>query len=218
VFKEILNSKESIEALQAGDDEAFKKLLDYGWPILRPHYRKLGVTHLAEDLFSATITKLWATKCAGYNPAKSSFITWFVTVGRRDALNEKRRQEYNRKILERTREELSFDKDYERKEKSGLRPQELLARKAYESLAQDDQIILDWRSIEGLSFDLIAESLGIKEQAARMRVSRARARFVDAIERLADFEIPKRINRSKRRDSGRTIRPPHKHQEEISSV
>lgn len=216
--KDILNSKEVIEGLQARDDEAYKKLLDYGWPTLRPHYRKLCVQHMAEDLFSATVGKLWINKCAGYNPAKSSFTTWLITVGRRDALNEKRREEYNRKISERMLEQISSNDNEEREEKGGKSQLGLLARRAYESLATEDQIVLYWRLIEGLPFDLIAENLGIKEQAARMRVTRARARLIDAIERLADFEIPRRINRSKRRHFGGTISPPHKHQKEISSV
>ncbi len=218
MFKDILNSKEFISGLWAGDDEAYAQLMDYGWRILEPTYRKRGLSHVAEDSFSITLQKLWATKCASYKPAKGLFVTWFVTVAIRVALNEQRREKYVLKIAEAVKNEISSKESGEGKEKSGPRPLDLAALEAYKSLAHDDQIVLDQRFIDKLPFDVIAENLGVQETAARMRVTRAVVRFAEAVERLADFELPKRINRSRRRDTGRTIRTPRKRQQEISSV
>jgi len=218
VFKDILNSKECYEALQAGDDEAYARLMYYGWRILLPIYRKKGLWHVAEDSFSITVQKLWRTNCIRYKPAKGPFVSWFVTVAIRDALNELRREQYVRKIVEAVRNKMSSPASNEEKEKSGVRPFALIAGRAYKSLADDDQLVLDQRFIRELPFDVIAENLGVQETAARMRVTRAAVRFAEAVERLADFETPKRINRSRRRDTGRTIRTPPKRQQEPSPV
>ena len=218
MFKDLLNSNEFYEDLCQGDETAYGKLLRYGLRLLRSQYLDLGLSHLQDDLLSATVTKLWDTKCSGFDPSKSLFTTWFVTVGRRVASNERRRQECNRKMLLRMYEGTSADSNKHHKEKSGESPLRTLVRRAHHSLSDDDRLVLDMRFVENLEFDVISESLGIKESAARMRVSRALQRLENAIEGMADFELPQRVNRSKRRHPRGTMPAPHKGQQPVNTV
>lgn len=218
MFEDILNSPEFFEALQAGHAEAYAQLMYYGWRILRPKYRIKGLWNIAEDSFSITLKKLWATKCADYRPARGRFVTWFVTVAIRDALNERRREENIRKKAEAKRHEKSSGESYEEGETSGPRKLDVVARLAFNSLSNNDQIILALRFIDGLEIDVIAQNLSISKTAVRMRVIRASARFAEAVERLADFEVPKRPKRSRRRNTGRALQASRKYRRHISSI
>lgn len=55
--------------------------------------------------------------------------------------------------------------------------QNLAMRQAFASLEPDDRAVLYLAAVEGLSGRELAESLGIKHSAARMRLRRARERF-----------------------------------------
>src|SRR6266852_2873374 len=93
-----INSDEFVQDLIAGKDEAYKKLLAFVWLILKPRCKTLKLSHVAEDLVAETIGKISRTIRSDYDPAKSSFESWVITVGWRVAVDEWRRQRRRREI------------------------------------------------------------------------------------------------------------------------
>jgi RNA polymerase sigma factor (sigma-70 family) len=206
VDRTTLNSPEFIARLRAGDLEAYVQLSLIAWNLLRPLYYRLNLQWLAEDLFSVTLLKLFRTKCAGYDSAKTLFSTWLITVGWRDAIDEWRRQQLHKEVPLEEADKETFPAS----ENIGGR-QELKqrAKQAHDSLSEDDQEIISLRFINELPFDLIAEILEVKENTARQRASRALDRLWVALERLGPSGLPRKKRRPHLRDTCPTLSPSH---------
>ncbi len=225
MFKDILNSKEFFEELRVGNPNSYEVVREYCRLKFRTLYAKRRLSYLSEDLISGTIVKLFQTRCSDYDPRKGCFTTWLRTVAKNDAISTLRHEsficaEFDTQVKDiesiedieaiKKIEGKLFSEPEEKEDDSGASPLKRLIERALPSLSKDDQLILKLRFQHGLPFDLIADELGIKESAARMRVSRAVERLRNAIERLDNGESTQKINPSKRRDCDRTPPPPRK--------
>jgi RNA polymerase sigma-70 factor, ECF subfamily len=195
VDKTTLNSPEFIARLREGDPDAYVLLRKIGWILLRPLYYRLNLQWLAEDLFSATLLKLFRTKCAGYDHAISNFATWLFTITWRDAVDEWRRQERHQEIPFDILEKEDPLAPTQSENTGGRQELKQKVKQAYESLGKDDRKIITIRFINELPFDLIADILKVEENTARMRASRALHRLWVALERLG----PSGLSRKDRR-------------------
>ena len=188
MFKDILNSKEFFENLCAGVPDSYQVVREYCRLKFRTLYAKWRVSYLSEDLISGTIVKLFQTKCSDYDPTKGSFTTWLWTVAENDAISTLRHEsficsEFDAQVKDlesiedikslKEIEAKAFGQPEEKEDDSGASPLRQLLQRALPSLHENDQFIIKQRFQHGLPFDLIADEWGIKESAARMRVSRA---------------------------------------------
>lgn len=224
-----INCPRFIKRLLARDPEAYVTLSYLDWTPLRRRYRKLRLEHLAEDLRATTILKLWRTGCKDYDPSKAPLQVWVFTVGWRVALDEFRRQNRSR--------EYSLDDEYKKnnrrrewsvddvriwalinEEISGESEMTEWVKQAIDALANGDQEIVSLRALEGLSFDFIAETLGITESNARVRYSRARVRLRRELERLVPSGLLQQNGRSYRRNSRGALSAPRDQETEAAYV
>jgi RNA polymerase sigma-70 factor (ECF subfamily) len=214
-----INCPRFIKRLLARDPEAYVTLSHLDWRPLRRRYRKLRLEHLTEDLRATTILKLWRTGCKDYDPSKAPLQVWVFAVGWRVALDESRRQNRSR--------EYSLDDEYKKnnrrrewsvddvhiwalvhEEISGESEMTEWVKPALDALRNSDREIVSLRIIDGLSFDLIAEMLGITESNARVRYSRALMRLRRELERLAPSGQLQQNGRSHRRNYCRALSAP----------
>jgi RNA polymerase sigma-70 factor (ECF subfamily) len=193
-----LNFVDFFERFSAGEDDALLALWEYALKHFIPHYRSMKFTREeAEDLCSETYIKLVETKCATYNATKAPFPIWLKVVAKRAGLYRLRERARHPEIsldacLDIPSNELFVEEDMSGKSKSQIR-----VRRAAASLSQNDQTIIWDRFVEKLTFDLIAERLGISESAARMRASRGLNRLRQKLERFPR-ELPGRTRRTRR--------------------
>jgi RNA polymerase sigma factor (sigma-70 family) len=217
MFDSILNSNNLHEGLRSGLDEAYVILWREGFKFLIPCYKALGFVDEAEDLWSDTFIKLRERRYSTYNPQKSPFECWLKIVARSVAYDLMRKRERGREIIE-ARLNLQCAEIGPDEKGSGSLELRKLVRRAEASLRPNDRIILSLRVIEGLSFELIAEKLGISESAAAMRAFRALERLWIEMERLSPRELPRRIKRPRCRHPAGTISTSHQEQGHIASI
>jgi RNA polymerase sigma factor (sigma-70 family) len=165
----------------------------------------------AEELWDKSVVKLFRGRFAKYDPNKSSLDWWVKNVARNVGVDEwrlrKRRQQRSLDYIslsetprseaaELSSETCAHIQGYctcpEEKE-GGKSELGSLVGTALSLLSKSDQNVLWKRSVDKLPFDVIAESFGISETAARMRVSRALKRIKVEIERLCPREQRRRI-------------------------
>lgn len=79
-------------ALQAGDEQAFDRLLDRHLdPIHRYLLRQIGNAADADELSQETFLRLW-TEAERFNPAKARFTTWLHRIAHNLMIDRLRRQ------------------------------------------------------------------------------------------------------------------------------
>jgi RNA polymerase sigma-70 factor (ECF subfamily) len=79
------------QQVQAGDDEAFRRLAEELWPRLyRLAYRFLGDAGEAEDVAQEALLRAWARLSAFRG--ESQFSTWVLAIGLNMARNRRRRK------------------------------------------------------------------------------------------------------------------------------
>ncbi len=207
----ILNSPEFQKDLRLGLDKAYVTLWLVGIKCLMGYYITHGLIYEAEDLWSETWLKLYRTRCSSFDPAKGSFEGWLFTVGKNIAVD------LARKRKEETESIIPIDDcihppcpDLNEAEIGGSRYLKVLVKRAEALLGPDDRTILLLRVVHGWSYDWISEELGISVSTVTRRGSRALERLWIKMERLSNRELPRRVRRSSRRNTGRTVSASHK--------
>lgn len=173
----------SIEALKAGDRDAFAELVNtYSVPIYRLGLRMLGSELDAEDILQNTFLK--ALEHIGGFESRSSLSTWLYRIAANEALM----------LLRRKRPEVNLD-DFENSDGEqddfstpthfvdwgALPEQELLSAegkraldRAIQSLPETLRMVFILRDIEDLSIKETAEALKLSETNVKTRLLRAR--------------------------------------------
>jgi RNA polymerase sigma-70 factor (ECF subfamily) len=135
-------------------------------------YRLTGDRSTAEDLVSETFLRIYDARRSFR--AGSAFVPWMLTIARRLAIGEMRKQRI--RILARERLQREHDPcvslggwDPERDDTSRQIRAALLA------LAEDQRTALVLKEYMELSYREVAQVLGCSEEAARARAYRARA-------------------------------------------
>lgn len=165
---------ELVETARGGDRPAFNQLvLKYRNRVLGVAVRMLGDRGEAEDLAQDVFVKVFRALKDFQHEAL--FSTWLYRVTANSCLNriQKRKQEKSM---------TSVLDDPEAHPDPAANPQrvleekqaKLLVEKAIQDLPSDQRVILILRDIEGLSYEDIAESLGIELGTVRSRLHRAR--------------------------------------------
>jgi len=217
MFEAIKDIDRFLTRLILGDHEAWSTLMKEGQRDLIGIYIAMGFSESeAKELWDRSVLKLYRD-ISKYDPNKSPLDWWVKNVARNVGIDECRRRKRRREkpldylslsetprseAAELSSETCAHVQGYCTcpEEKEGGRSElGSLVGTALSLLSESDQNVLWKRSVDNLPFDVIAESLGISEPAARMRVSRALKRISAEYERLCPREQRRRIKRLRRR-------------------
>ena len=169
-----------IQSIRDGDRAAFNHLvLKYRSRVMGIAARMLGDRAEAEDLAQDVFVKAYQA-LNGFHGA-ALFSTWLYRITANSCLNHRKRRH----------REAGRGLDPEPQAPDGTaNPQSLLERKelkllleqAIQALPQDQRMVLVCRDIEGLSYEEIADSLGLELGTVRSRLHRARLALRAAIQ------------------------------------
>jgi RNA polymerase sigma-70 factor (ECF subfamily) len=166
------------------EHERFRRLFDTAYrPLLAYALRRTQRPEDAEEIVAETLLVAWRRRKDV--PGGADAIPWLYGVARRLIANQRRGQGRRRR-LERVLEPLT---------RATLDPGELaeaadmtrVVLAASRRLREDDQEILRLAAWEGLSHEQIAVSLGCSENAAALRLRRARQRLREELLRENRF-------------------------------
>lgn len=174
-----------LDRAQAGNSAAFTELFDqYQRPIVNYLYRMVNDREVAEDLAQDTFLK--AYRAIDRTEPDLNFRAWIYRIATNTAMSYFRRK--------RLVQWIPFGpgtpdrgKDLRLAERVG---ESQLIEQAMAKIGPSHSSILLLRHHQGLSIDEMAEVLGIKPNAAKVRLFRARKAFSQAYEALtADREV-----------------------------
>jgi len=163
--------EELMHAYRAGDRDAFRILFErYSPLLLRTLRRDLDTPQEAEDLVQQTFLQLHRAR-ADFRPG-TPFRPWIFTI----ALNLKRGHFRSRARRRTAMRNLAAEPGPSSPDTSAS-AEAVRVRRALQELpdGQRDAIVLHW--FEGLSFPEIAEIMGVKENALKVRAHRGYARL-----------------------------------------
>lgn len=169
----VLEEAAVIAQVRSGNTNAFADIVDhYQSPIQRYLYRLTGDYELAKDLTQDTF--LQAYKGILKTDSELSLKAWLYRIATNNAWQHHRR----RKLI-------SFISiyDYSRKNipvgeiKSGFMDEKIDIQEALVKVPEEQRTCLVLHLIEGFKYREIAETLGISEDAVRMRVARGKEAF-----------------------------------------
>lgn len=174
-----------LDRAQAGNSAAFTELFDqYQRPIVNYLYRMVNDREVAEDLAQDTFLK--AYRAIDRTDPDLNFRAWIYRIATNTAMSYFRRK--------RLVQWIPFGpgtpdrgKDLRLAERVG---ESQLIEQAMAKIGPSHSSILLLRHHQGLSIDEMAEALGIKPNAAKVRLFRARKAFSQAYEALtAEREV-----------------------------
>jgi RNA polymerase sigma factor (sigma-70 family) len=156
------------------EHEKFRRLFDTAYrPLLAYALRRTQRPEDAEEVVADTLLVAWRRRTD--MPAGAETIPWLYGVARRLIANQRRGQGRRRR-LERLLEP-STGATLDPGELAEAADMTRVVIAASRRLPEDDQEILRLAAWEGLSHDQIAVSLGCSENAAALRLRRARKRL-----------------------------------------
>jgi RNA polymerase sigma-70 factor (ECF subfamily) len=190
-------------AARQGDQSAFDRLVGEAWPaIWRRAMQRVQDTALADDIAQRVFNNAWAAR-QSFDPERANASTWIYTITDRliiDVLTQRTKQQ-GRVVT--GFEALAPAAADEGEAPMRLEPEDdvelpvceeadqpLLAglvRSALARLSPADRQVLELCYFEQLSYEQIAERLGVTVQAVGPRLTRARQRL---IERLPPEALP----------------------------
>ena len=176
----------SLEALKAGDREAFAQMVDQtSGHIYHVALQILGDEQDAEDVLQETYLK--ALRSLPTFEGRSSLMTWLYRIAVNEALMAVRRRKPQALSVEEPDPDLGGESESQEMEIVDfccLPEGELLSTEARRALDQAVQhlpanlrVVFVMRDMEGLSIQDTAEALGLSENNVKTRLLRARLRL-----------------------------------------
>jgi RNA polymerase sigma-70 factor (ECF subfamily) len=184
-------------AARAGDTGAFDRLVEEAYPaIWRRARQRVQDTALADDVAQRVFSNAWAAR-ESFDPDRANASTWIYTIVDRliiDVVTQRKGQQ--------TRVVTGFEAlgpggTEERGEPVWLEPEDdvelpiaeetdqplmaRLIRSALTHMSLADRQVLELCYFEQLSYEQIAERLGVTVQAVGPRLTRARQRLIECL-------------------------------------
>jgi RNA polymerase sigma-70 factor, ECF subfamily len=182
--------RELVGRCQNGDERAFEELVrKYQQTVFNVVYHNIGYKADVEDVAQKVFSKIYFSLPKFDN--KRPFFPWLYRIAVNqcyDELRRARRRKY-RTFTELSLEETeAIDKLISRSEQPPLRTEEnremyALLHKMLDQIPAQQKKAIVLRDLEDVPYERMAEILGCTEQAARLKVFRARARLRDLMER-----------------------------------
>jgi RNA polymerase sigma-70 factor, ECF subfamily len=131
----------------------------------------------ASDLTAETFAQAWLSRRTFRDEAKGSALPWLLGIARNVARESARRNAVETRARRRLGLpiDLASEDGYDEVEER-LSPRQALAR-GLETLPEHEREALELRVVEELSYEQVADELGVRPAAARLRVSRALRRL-----------------------------------------
>jgi RNA polymerase sigma-70 factor (ECF subfamily) len=161
-----------------GDPRPFRALMDrYCDQVINTAYRFLGDPHDAEEVAQEVFLKVYRGLPAFRS--ESSFSTWLYRITVNTCKNELRRRSRQPTLLDPDLESVGIPLPAvpSAEEVVIARQERDAIQETLNCLSVTDRETLILRDVQGLSYQEIAEVLGISLSAAKMRVRRARLAF-----------------------------------------
>lgn len=180
--------RQLIERAAAGDNAAFEALVtQYEKLVYSVTYRMTGNREDALDLSQETFVKVW--KSLKFFKFESAFSTWIYRVAGNVCLDFLRRQKRTQSLTV-SDEEVQLDLPDE-----DLDPARMVMERAGQediaealaSLEPEYRAALTLRAVAGLSYQEIADTLGVQPGTVKSRISRGRERLRKKLAALGNF-------------------------------
>ena len=180
-FNELTDEELILEFQQNNTSEAFEILVQrYKKPLVNFVYRFLGDYEACIDVTQETFIKVFRYKNSYSTKAK--FSTWIYTIAGNIAKTEYRRRKRHKffSINSYGKEDTTLELPDESRRPdiitdSGIKDEIIQKALLKVSLAYREAVIL--RDIQGLSYEEIAEIMGITEGTVKSRINRGRAKL-----------------------------------------
>jgi len=169
-----LSDAEVVDRVRAGERALFEVLV-------RRHDRRVYRTIRAilrdEDEVEDAMQQAWvqAYRHLGSFQGTSAFSTWMVRIAANEALQRLRRAGPLAPVAAPHEEEDAMSAAPDPEERASARELVRLLERAVDALPPHHRLVFMLREVEGLSTAQAAEALGIAEEAAKVRLHRARA-------------------------------------------
>jgi len=177
----IVNESDVIRRVLAGDGESFRLLVErYGGPVARLIRNLTGDNQACEDLAQEVFLTAYE-KLATFDPGRSQFVTWLFTIARNKSVNAARKK---RPVYLPEPPELAGQATPE----DTLARQEFLAALDRELLALplEQRTAFVLAEFEHLAYEQIAQIEGVRLGTVKSRISRARDKLMEALNRFGD--------------------------------
>ncbi|HEX9445686.1 MAG TPA: sigma-70 family RNA polymerase sigma factor [Candidatus Binatia bacterium] len=167
---------ELVRRVRGGDRSAFNQLvLKYRSRVMGVAARMLDDRAEAEDLAQDVFVRVY--RALGDFKGEALFSTWLYRVTANACLNRKKKRQRERRLEADIGglEPLHFDpfsNPHVLLERKQLRA---LLERLIQALPEEQRMVLILRDVEGLSYDEIADCLGVELGTVRSRLHRARA-------------------------------------------
>jgi RNA polymerase sigma factor (sigma-70 family) len=155
--------------------------------------RRTFEVEVARDLTAETFAQAFEHRGRFRGTTAEAATGWLYGIARHQLSRYTRRGVVDRKAVGRLdiRVPAIADDDYERiVELAGLSELRERVAAAFSTLTTDQRDALQLRVIDEQPYAEVAASLGVSEQTARARVSRALLRLADAVEMTGPSEVP----------------------------
>ena len=179
-----------VEAARRGDKNAFSRLVQaYQRPVYNLTYRMLGSSEEAEDAAQETFLRAYA-RLGQYDP-DMKFSTWVFSIANHHCIDRlrKRRATHvsidDNPVLENLVEETPQPEHQALDREQGAELQRLISQ-----LDPDYRTPLVLRYWEDLSYEEIAQSMGVTVAAVKSRLFRARQQLMALYERNQSAAAP----------------------------
>ena len=186
-----LDDREVVRRVRAGETALFEVLM-------RRHdqrvYRAVRSILRDEDEAEDAMQQAWiqAYLHLGDFEGTSAFSTWLVRIAANEALQRLRRRTRLAPVVERedAEEELMDERSENPEERASAHEAVRLVERAVDELPEIYRTVFVLRDVEGLSTAETAEALGIQEEAAKVRLHRARAMLRDHLSEIVGRAAP----------------------------
>ncbi|MGB2717425.1 MAG: sigma-70 family RNA polymerase sigma factor [Vicinamibacterales bacterium] len=197
-----------IEQCLTGDQAAWETVVRQNWrKVFNVAYKFVGKHDEAEDLTQDIFLKIF--KALGTFDRRANFQTWIISISRNLCIDHyrsvrKERQTIAREVDAGDLQPVSSDRGpYASAEHQDLR---ILLRQALQVLPATLRTAVVLRDLQELSYQEIADRLGLPEGTVKSRINRGRLELARQLKRLQDKQpVPRR--RRGASTKGRTRRP-----------
>jgi RNA polymerase sigma-70 factor, ECF subfamily len=186
-----------IEQCLSGDQVAWEAIVKQNWrKVFNVAYKFVGKHDEAEDLAQDIFLKIF--KALGTFDRRANFQTWIISISRNLCIDHyrsvrKERQTIAREVDTGDLQPASSDRGpYQAAENQGLRA---LLRQALQTLPTTLRTAVVLRDLQELSYQEIADRLGLPEGTVKSRINRGRIELGHQLKRLQDKQPAARRRR-----------------------
>ena len=188
-----------IEQCLAGDQQAWEQIVRQNWrKVFNVAYKFVGKHDEAEDLTQDIFLKIF--KALATFDRRANFQTWIISISRNLCIDHYRSVRKERQTIARDVDSSELQPaTHERGPYAQAEHQDLRAqlRQALETLPVSLRTAVVLRDLQELSYQEIADRLGLPEGTVKSRINRGRIELAHQLRRLQDNQPLRQRKRSR---------------------